>query len=225
MRMHRALGPAGGARGIEPEGRVVRAGGGRLRGRCLRGDEGLEIHLAHMQRCDRARHDDMADLVIGLDHRRAQRRQQRARHQHGLGPRMLEHVGVVVGGEQGVHRHRHHAGVQRAQEAHGPVQVVEHQQQHAFLAAQAQRTQAGADAAHALVQFAVAQAAVVVDEGRDGGTRRIGLQQVGGEVEALAGCGDGVGKGHVLSPVGRPAGRVRLACLIGKYALLCVSPR
>jgi hypothetical protein len=35
------------------------------------------------------------------------------------GAAVLEHVGVVVGGEQGVHRHRHHAGVHGAEKATG----------------------------------------------------------------------------------------------------------
>ena len=79
-----------------------------------------------------------------------QRLQQRPRHQHRLRAAVLEHVGVVVGGEQGVHRHRHHAGVQRAQKADHPVAAVVHQQQHALLALDAQRAQARGHTAHPL---------------------------------------------------------------------------
>ena len=43
--MHGAFGAAGGAAGVEPEARVVGAGGGRLQQRLLRGDEGIEVLL------------------------------------------------------------------------------------------------------------------------------------------------------------------------------------
>ena len=154
VRVHGALGAAGRARRIEPEAGVVGArsrrawpaAGGparrprtRLRPGCS-GATGREtMTLRH--------------FVIGLDHRRRQRRQQCARHQHRLRARVLQHVGVVVGGQQRVHGHRHQAGVHRAEEAHRPVVAVVHQQQHALFAPDAQRAQAGGDAAHALVEL------------------------------------------------------------------------
>ena len=47
-----------------------------------------------------------------------------------------------------------------------------------------------AQAPHAFVQRAVAQRAEVVDERRPGGTRRVQIQQVLGEVEARGRRGD-----------------------------------
>ena len=41
----------------------------------------------------------------------------RAEASTSLGPAVRQHVGVVVGGEQGVHRHRHDAGEQAAEES------------------------------------------------------------------------------------------------------------
>ena len=66
-----------------------------------------------------------------------------------------------------------------------------HQQQHALFAAQQQAQQAGGQAAHALVEFAVAEGAAVV--GKGGFARALGVdgQQVGGEIEALGRRGDG----------------------------------
>ena len=96
---------------------------------------------------------------------------------------MLQHVGVVVSGQHRVDGDRHHAGVQRAQKGHRPVVAVEHQQQHALFAAQADGAQAGGQAAGALGQGAVAQAALVVDEGRLVGAAGVGVEQVLREVE------------------------------------------
>ncbi len=195
VRMHRALGPAGRARRVEPEARVV-AGRGSGRGqRRVSGDEGFEVSLAFVQRRDRMRDDDLLQLVLGLDHRRAQCRQQRARHQRSLGARMFEHVGVVVGGEQRVHRHRHEAGIHRAEKGDRPVIAVLHQQQHALFALQAERAQACGDTLHALGERAVGERAVVVDERSLASARGVELQQVLGEVEALGGCSD-VGGAH-----------------------------
>ena len=170
VRVHGALGAAGGARGIEPERRVVGAGGSAGGRRCGL-HEGLQSKAAKLdlgRPCSGASGRDTITLlhfVVARVIAARQRRQQRARHQHRLRARVLQHVGVVVGGEQRVHRHRHEAGVDRAEKAHRPVVAVVHQQQHALLAPQAQRAQAGGQAAHAVVEFAVAQRAEVVDEG------------------------------------------------------------
>ena len=82
---------------------------------------------------------------------------------------MLQHVGVVIGSQQGIHGYRHQAGVHGTQKAHRPVAAVVHQYQHALFAANALRPQAGGDAAHAVFELAVGQAAVVVNEGGLGG--------------------------------------------------------
>ena len=79
--------------------------------------------------------------------------------------RMFEHVGVVVGGEQGVDRDRHDAGEHRAEEGDRPVGAVVHEQHHALLALDAGVLQRGGEAARALVEPAVGERARVVDEG------------------------------------------------------------
>ena len=82
-----------------------------------------------------------------------------------LRARMLEHVGVVVGGEQGVDRDRHDAGEHRAEEGDRPVGAVVHEQHHALLALDAGVLERRGEAAHALVERAVGERARVVDEG------------------------------------------------------------
>ena len=99
---------------------------------------------------------------------------------------MLKHVGIVIGREQGVDRHRNQARVHRAQKAHRPVIAVEHQEQHTLFTFDAQVVQARSYTAHALVELPVAEGSHVVDESHLVGTRRIALQQVLGKVETLA---------------------------------------
>ena len=64
-----------------------------------RGDEGLELHCAGRQRRGRPRDDDAVHLMVAACHRGVEHRHQRARDQHRLGPRVLEKIGVVVGGQ------------------------------------------------------------------------------------------------------------------------------
>ena len=70
----------------------------------------LELDFARFERLSRARHDDGVNLVIRFGERGLQRGLDRAADQRGLGARMLEHVGDVVGGEQRVDRDRNDAG-------------------------------------------------------------------------------------------------------------------
>ena len=132
--MDGSLRPASRAGRIEPEGGVVGTGpGGPGEGRAA-GEKGLELGLAEFERLGRARDDDLVDLVVGSGQRRLQHRFDRAADDRGLGARMLEHEGVVVGGEQGVDRNRDHAGEHRPQKGDRPVRAVEHEQHHALLA-------------------------------------------------------------------------------------------
>ena len=134
MAVQRAFGLACGAGGVEPEAGVVRAGARRFgQWRVLR-HQGVECHGALGQGGIRTRHDHGLDLVATLSQGRLQRGQQGSRHNGRLGPAVLQHVGVVVGGEQGVDGHRHDAGVHGAEKAHRPVAAVVHQQQHALFA-------------------------------------------------------------------------------------------
>ena len=188
--MHRALRAAGGAAGIEPEGRVVGASGSGLVQRRVGFQESLKLDLGRVQRRLRLRDDHLLHFVIALDHRCRQSRKQRTRHQHRLGARMLQHVGVVVGREQRVDGHRHQAGVQRAQKSHRPVAAVVHQHQHAFFAAQKQAFKRRRHAARALGQFAIGNRALLIDEGRLARAVRVERKQMLGKVEALGGRGD-----------------------------------
>ncbi|KAG0923697.1 hypothetical protein G6F31_019403 [Rhizopus arrhizus] len=96
---------------------------------------------------------------------------------------MGQDVGVVIRRQQGIDRHRHYAGVQCAQEHHGPVGRVLHQQQDALFAAQPQLAQGARHAGHPLRQFAIAQLARVVDVGGFGRARRVQRGQVTGEIQ------------------------------------------
>jgi hypothetical protein len=112
-----------------------------------------------------------------------------------------QHEGVVVGRQQRVHRHRHHAGVQRAEEGDRPVGGVVHQQQHALLAAQAGCEQGGGAAARALLELRVADAAGVVDVGVLAAAPGIQREEVAREVEALGRRRRPSGPfGHGMSP-------------------------
>ena len=89
----------------------MRAG---FRQRRRAGEEVPELDLAGFERLSRARHDDGVDLVIRFGERGLQRRLDGAADQRGLGARMFEHVGEIVGGEQRVDRDRNDARQHRA---------------------------------------------------------------------------------------------------------------
>ncbi len=198
--MHRALGPTGRARRVEPEAGVVGAGGGRACHRGVAAHKVLERQLGRMRWRHRSGYDDLLHLVVGLDHGRRQSRQQGARHQHRLRPSVFEHVGVVVSGEQGIDGNRHDAGVHGTEKCHRPVVAVEHQQQHAFLAANAQTAQARGHLAQARRQRAIGEACLVVDEGDLVGALCIAVQQVLRKIEAFAWWRyGGFGVGHGIS--------------------------
>ena len=213
VRMHAALGPASGARRIQPEARIIRAGGSGLLHGLVRLHKGLELHLGRMQGRRRMRHHHLGDFMVRLDHGGGERRQQSAGYQHRLGARMFQHIGIVVGGEQGVDCHRHQASVQGAQKAHRPVIAVVHQQQHALFAAQAQGPQAGGKAAYALFELAVAQGAVVVDESGLVSACCVFAQQVLGKVEHGWQCCQAFGASAARGCVWRiGSGLVGLVC-------------
>src|SRR3954465_6052405 len=113
---------------------------------------------------------------------------------------MLEDVCVIVAGEQRVDGHRHDARVHCADKAHRPVVAVVHEEQHALLALDADGAQRGANAAHAVGELAIRQAALVVDVGGPGGAPLIELQEMLREVESVARRGDLGRIGHGDSP-------------------------
>ena len=183
--MDRPLGTAGRARRIEPEGGVVGVGPGGTGERGLRLEEGLELRLAEFERLGRTRDDDLVDLVIRLHQRGLERGLRRAADEGGLRARMLEHVGVVVGGEHRVDRDRNDACEERPQEDDRPVVRVEHEDKHALLALDACVLQRGRATADALIERAVGQRAHVVDEGDLVSAPRVRLEEMPGEVENL----------------------------------------
>ena len=132
----------------------------------------------------------MTACATGGAHGGLQRGQERVGHQHGLRTAVLQHVGVVVCGEQRVHGHRHDAREHGTQKAHGPVAAVVHQQQHALFAPHAAALQGGRHALDALGQRAITQLPIVVDVGDFVGALRVARKQVLGEIEVRAGCGD-----------------------------------
>ncbi len=98
-----------------------------LRERRRAAKEILELDFLRLERLSRARHDDGVDFVIRFRERGLQRRLDRAADQHGLGARMLKHIGEIVGGKQRVDRNRDHPRQHRAEEGHRPVGAVLHE--------------------------------------------------------------------------------------------------
>lgn len=178
-----ALGLAGRARRIEPEGDFIGQRAGRRRDGRL-GDQGLESMLAR-RRPRRLRDDDVLDIVLAAVQRGPQLRQQAGGDDQRPRPAMGGNIGVVVRRQQGVDGHRHDAGVQRAQKGHRPVHRVVHHHEDAFFAAQAQLAQGAAEAGHALGQLAVAEPALVIDIGCLGGARRVQRGQMAGEIQLV----------------------------------------
>ena len=170
-------------------------------------EERVERHLGRLQGRRRVRDDDLGHLVVTARHGGVERGRQGPRHQHSLGARVFQHVGIVVCGQQGVHAHGHQSGIHGAQVAHGPVGAVMHQHQHALLTTQAQGPQPRGQAAHTVIEFAIADGAVVIDEGGFAGAFTVHCQQVLGHVETFTGRGDGRRKAHEMSPVAARADR------------------
>ncbi len=202
--VHHALGLAGRAGRVKPEAGIVATGGGRRLQRRLRGKHRIQRRHAIGQRLARTRYQDLPDFMPGTCQRLLQHGQQRGRHQHRLRAAVLQHVAIVVGGQQRVDGHRDDAGVHRAQEADWPVGAVVHQQQHALFAVDAGAEQRGSQAPHPLRQFAIGELAVVIDIGHLAGAPGIAAEQVLGKVEGRAGWPDGClcGRGgHGCLPV------------------------
>ena len=202
VRMDRPLGAAGRAGRIEPEGGIVGVGPGRTREGRLPVEEGLELRLAEFERLRGARYDDLVDLVVGLGQRRFEGGLDRAADDDALRARMFEHVGVVVGGQQGVDRDRNDAGEKRAQKRHRPVGAIEHEEHHPLLAFDAGVLERRGEAARALVEFAVSERAQIVDERDLVRTAGVRLEKMPGEVEHLRRRCD-AGAHRRLFPVGR----------------------
>ncbi|MCY1220038.1 hypothetical protein D9M72_320370 [compost metagenome] len=195
MRVHGALGPSGRARRIQPERHVVRAAAHGLRGRTR-----ARQHRAHAAR----------RRAIGmrrrLDHHRRQPalldgrlhyRQQRLRHHHGARAAVAKHIGVIVCGQQGIDRHRHHARQQAAEKYRGEINGIERAQQQPLFLAEARVAQRAGKAAGAGIELGISQRGGVVDVGSlaPAPCLHIARQQVLGGVVAGGQCRHGIGSG------------------------------
>ena len=187
--VHRALGLTGRAGRVKPESRFVGQGGRGQGGQSrLKGGPVGHVHCAWGQGSGRARHHQVLHLMSAQSQGGLQSRQQCARDQGRLGAAVGQHKGIVVGGEQGVDGHRHHAGVERAQKGHDPIAAVVHQQKHTLFTLQTQTAQASGKALHLQGQVAVAERAHIVNDRRFAGARPVGQQQVLGKVEFFGRC-------------------------------------
>jgi hypothetical protein len=200
MRMHGALRRAGGARRIEPERDVVGVRRRRLRLVCAR-HVGTEIAPAgnRLRPADDPHGPDVAARAL---HRPLEHRQQRVRHDRRAGAAVRQHVRVVSRGQQRVHGDRDDAGVERAEERHGPLDAVVREQQHALLAAQPVLLQDRREPAQRTLELAIRKACTVVDIGDAIRARGIAGDQVLRQVELR--------RGRDCVPHGRP--KLMLAC-------------
>ena len=207
MRVHGALGRAGGAGRIQPEARLVGDGLDALEVVAAALEQRVERPVASL-----VRHHHVAQA--GQSRRQAvERRQQRAGHEQHAGARVAEHVLVVLGLEQRVDGHRHDAGLDRTQEGHRPVGAVEHAHDDPVLGPQPQAGQRRGKPVHASRKFGIRAHAAVVDEGGFGtpAGAQVALDQVVRGV-VVAGNLDGGRRapvacarklGHRLSPGAR----------------------
>ena len=100
----------------------------------------------------------------------AHRRPQRFRHEQHLGAAVREDVGILLGRQQRIQRHRHHAGANGAEEDDRKIDRIEHDHRDALFAAYAETAQ------------------------QVGETPGLGLQRAVGQI------GNGVGKGELAAP-------------------------
>ena len=158
--VHRALGRAGGAGGVEPETGIARMRRHGLELLGLRGNQGIQAVV----------------VAAAGDHQALERRhaaeqrgkigQQRLRNHRHPRTTVREHVFVVALGKQRVHRDRHHAGLDGAEEHRGKIDAVEDAHQHTFAARKAERAaQRVAAAVRTRGELVVGVAAGIVDVG------------------------------------------------------------
>ena len=187
--VHRALGPAGRARGIKPKAHVV-ARGGRGVGFGPRARE--QILETAMPACVLAR-DDHAQRIRARTDQIGEFRKQRLRHHEDLGAAVGEHEAVVILGHERIDRNGHHAGLDGPEEGGGPVDGVEEREQDALLAPDSERAQHVAEAVHALGELAVGPTSTRIDIDRLVGAPglEVALDDIGGEVVAARDRVDG----------------------------------
>ena len=112
---------------------------------------------------------------------RPDRRRERRGHYQSGGARVGEHIGVLLRIEIGVERHRHVAGADRAPERHRIIDRIVQQERHAVLAREPERAQAMRESDGALMQIAVSERTIGIDEGDLGRTpgRDMSVDEIG----------------------------------------------
>ena len=112
-----------------------------------------------------AGNDDMIEILHPPDHVLDHRQQRFGDEQH---PRaaIRQHIGVLIGGQKRIERHRHDAGADRAQEHRRKIDGVQHDHRHALLAANAEAAQHVGDAAALRLQIAIGQFGDGIGEGQ-----------------------------------------------------------
>ena len=176
MHVHRALGHPGRTRGIEPEARIV---AGRRRG-CELGFASREHILEREVPPSVAAGDDDVLEERQLPDERGELRHEVLRDDERSRAAVREHVLVVLGREQRVHRDGHHARLDRAQERGGEIDRIGEREQHPVLHLQAHCLKPRAEAVDALRELAEAVLSRVVDVGdpRRAACGEVALEQV-----------------------------------------------
>ena len=207
MDMDRALRHAGRAGGIQPEASVV---GTRRRGRQPRLSPRQYVLEGGVPVSAAAGDDDLLE-ERDLAGRRRELRQQLLRHDERLCTAVGEHVLVIFGGEQGIHRDRDDARLDRAEKRRGKVDRVGQGNQYPVLHFQAHRLQPRAEAVDALGELPERALACVVhvrEPGRAAGGE-IAFDQIVGSVVVARNSDDrrtdrmigGAARGHAFLPI------------------------
>ena len=84
-------------------------------------------------------------------------RQQRFGDEQDARAAIGQHIGILIDGQKGVQRHRHHTCADRAQEHDREIDRVEHDHRHALLAADTEPAQQIAEPARLLLQLAIGE--------------------------------------------------------------------
>ena len=126
VQMHRGLGHARGAGGVQPKSHVVRRKQHRLQGNGGGGHQFIERGFSgHLPIGDYDVLEEGQPGFEGFDHR-----PERLVHDQYAGAAVVEEIFIIAGLEQGVDRHRHGAEANGAPETRGEIQGVQHQHHH-----------------------------------------------------------------------------------------------
>jgi hypothetical protein len=124
--------------------------------------------------------------------------QQRLRDEQHARAAIRQHVGILIRGQKGVERHRHHAGADRAQKHRRKIHAVEHDHGDALFAADAEPAQHIGDALGLPLQITVGELGDSVREGEflAAAFLDVAVEQPGDRV---------IGTAHISLPEPKPA--------------------